>query len=288
MSGVRAVRGRARRAALERDPAEARRTATALRPRRVKVEAVVFDVAKFLLLAPPRTRTRSKSCSRTSEIGSIRRLPGSASSASDGAFSRARCSRRTSATPSQLKRIRSAPLLALTPPQKSRCASTSLYPSRAPSAVRILAASNRASPSTRYLRRCSRARRRASLSRGAQAVGGVPGVEAQSEIPRVRSSSAASASDHAHAMHLVRLMRTGLEVLVSGELSVRRDDAAELLAIRDGGLSFEELEALARTARARNAGGSDGDRASGRRLTATSWKRSRSRRSWRLTRLAEP
>lgn len=52
--------------------------------------------------------------------------------------------------------------------------------------------------------------------------------------------------DTKHAMHLVRLMRTGLEVLVSGELSVRRDDAAELLAIRDGGLSFEELEALAR------------------------------------------
>ena len=52
--------------------------------------------------------------------------------------------------------------------------------------------------------------------------------------------------DTKHAMHLVRLMRTGLEVLVSGELSVRRADAAELQAIRDGGLSFEELEELAK------------------------------------------
>lgn len=47
--------------------------------------------------------------------------------------------------------------------------------------------------------------------------------------------------DTKHAMHLVRLMRMGLEVLESGELHVRRQDAAELQAIRDGALSFEEL-----------------------------------------------
>lgn len=47
--------------------------------------------------------------------------------------------------------------------------------------------------------------------------------------------------DTKHAMHLVRLMRTGLEVLETGDLSVRRPDAAELLAIRDGAYSYEAL-----------------------------------------------
>jgi hypothetical protein len=39
----------------------------------------------------------------------------------------------------------------------------------------------------------------------------------------------------------VRLMRMGLEVLASGELRVRRHDAAELAAIRDGALPFDAL-----------------------------------------------
>jgi predicted nucleotidyltransferase len=47
--------------------------------------------------------------------------------------------------------------------------------------------------------------------------------------------------DTKHAMHLIRLMRMGLEVLETGELRVRRDDAAQLSAIRDGSMSFEEL-----------------------------------------------
>jgi len=51
--------------------------------------------------------------------------------------------------------------------------------------------------------------------------------------------------DTKHAMHLVRLMRMGLEVLDRGELLVRRDDAAELSAIRHGALSFDELLATA-------------------------------------------
>lgn len=57
--------------------------------------------------------------------------------------------------------------------------------------------------------------------------------------------------DTKHAMHLVRLMRTGLELLESGELHVRRADAAELNAVRDGALSFEALETLATELRAR-------------------------------------
>lgn len=51
--------------------------------------------------------------------------------------------------------------------------------------------------------------------------------------------------DTKHAMHLVRLMRMGLEVLETGDLRVRRDDADELSAIRDGAMSFDELLAVA-------------------------------------------
>ena len=47
--------------------------------------------------------------------------------------------------------------------------------------------------------------------------------------------------DTKHAMHLIRLMRIGLEVLETGELLVRRPDAAELIAIRDGALSYDQL-----------------------------------------------
>jgi uncharacterized protein len=51
--------------------------------------------------------------------------------------------------------------------------------------------------------------------------------------------------DTKHAMHLVRLMRMGLEALQRGELLVRRPDAVELAAIRDGALSYDELIELA-------------------------------------------
>jgi uncharacterized protein len=51
--------------------------------------------------------------------------------------------------------------------------------------------------------------------------------------------------DTKHAMHLVRLMRMGLEVLERGELLVRRSDADELRAIRNGALSFDALLATA-------------------------------------------
>ncbi|MCA9550574.1 MAG: nucleotidyltransferase domain-containing protein [Myxococcales bacterium] len=56
---------------------------------------------------------------------------------------------------------------------------------------------------------------------------------------------AAHGYDTKHAMHLVRLMRMGLEVLRDGELRVRRPDAAELAEIRDGALDFEALSRLA-------------------------------------------
>lgn len=51
--------------------------------------------------------------------------------------------------------------------------------------------------------------------------------------------------DTKHAAHLVRLMRMGLEALTTGEVRVKRPDAAELVAIRDGALSYDALLAQA-------------------------------------------
>lgn len=47
--------------------------------------------------------------------------------------------------------------------------------------------------------------------------------------------------DTKHAMHLVRLLRMGAEALVEGKLHVYRTDAAELLEIRNGAWSYEEV-----------------------------------------------
>jgi hypothetical protein len=47
--------------------------------------------------------------------------------------------------------------------------------------------------------------------------------------------------DTKHAMHLVRLLRMGEETLMTGEVVVRRPDAQELLDIRDGAFSYNEL-----------------------------------------------
>ena len=42
-------------------------------------------------------------------------------------------------------------------------------------------------------------------------------------------------------MHLVRLLRMCREILETGQVNVRRKDAAELLAIRNGAWSLKEL-----------------------------------------------
>lgn len=47
--------------------------------------------------------------------------------------------------------------------------------------------------------------------------------------------------DTKHAMHLVRLLRMGHEALSTGELIVMRPDAEELLAIRNGAWSYEQV-----------------------------------------------
>lgn len=51
--------------------------------------------------------------------------------------------------------------------------------------------------------------------------------------------------DTKHAMHLVRLLRTCKEALMTGEILVRRPDAKELLEIRNGAWKYEELVAYA-------------------------------------------
>lgn len=47
--------------------------------------------------------------------------------------------------------------------------------------------------------------------------------------------------DTKHAMHLVRLLRMGEEILSTGRVNVRREDADELMAIRKGALSYDQL-----------------------------------------------
>lgn len=47
--------------------------------------------------------------------------------------------------------------------------------------------------------------------------------------------------DTKHAMHLVRLLRMGEEILTNGEVHVKRPDAKELLDIRGGAWKYEQL-----------------------------------------------
>ena len=59
--------------------------------------------------------------------------------------------------------------------------------------------------------------------------------EARSELEE------AHGYDTKHAMHLVRLLRMGKEILTTGEVIVKRPDAQELLDIRHGSMTYEEI-----------------------------------------------
>lgn len=63
--------------------------------------------------------------------------------------------------------------------------------------------------------------------------------------PKRAALEAEHGYDTKHGMHLIRLLRMGLEILRDGEVRVRRDDADELLAIREGALGYDELLAQA-------------------------------------------
>lgn len=68
--------------------------------------------------------------------------------------------------------------------------------------------------------------------------------------PKRAALEAAHGYDTKHAMHLVRLMRMGVEILETARVVVRRPDRDELLAIRDGAWSYDELESRCETLRA--------------------------------------
>jgi predicted nucleotidyltransferase len=67
----------------------------------------------------------------------------------------------------------------------------------------------------------------------------------QARNPKRAELEARHGYDTKHALHLVRLQRMALEILTTGEVRVRRDDRDELLAIRDGAWSYEQLESTA-------------------------------------------
>jgi predicted nucleotidyltransferase len=64
---------------------------------------------------------------------------------------------------------------------------------------------------------------------------------AKSRNPRRAELERLHGYDTKHAMHLIRLLRMAVEIVGTGEVRVRRPDAAELLAVRRGALSFEAL-----------------------------------------------
>ena len=66
--------------------------------------------------------------------------------------------------------------------------------------------------------------------------------EARSELERLHSY------DTKHAMHLIRLLRMGKEILTEGRVNVKRPDAQELLDIRNGCMTYEEIVAYAENA----------------------------------------
>lgn len=63
--------------------------------------------------------------------------------------------------------------------------------------------------------------------------------------PRRSELEAKFGYDTKHALHLIRLLRMGLEIVATGRVLVRRDDRDELLGIKAGALSYDELMARA-------------------------------------------
>jgi predicted nucleotidyltransferase len=63
--------------------------------------------------------------------------------------------------------------------------------------------------------------------------------------PRRSELEAKFGYDTKHALHLVRLLRMGLEIVSTNQVRVHRDDRDELLAIKAGALTYDALMALA-------------------------------------------
>lgn len=62
-----------------------------------------------------------------------------------------------------------------------------------------------------------------------------------------RNGKIAIQGNSKHASHLVRLMRMGKEILLTGKVTVKRPDAEELLFIKNGGWSYERVVEYAET-----------------------------------------
>jgi predicted nucleotidyltransferase len=78
--------------------------------------------------------------------------------------------------------------------------------------------------------------------------------------PKRAALEAAYGYDTKHAMHLVRLLRMAIEILRDGRVIVRRPDRDDLLAIRDGAWTYEELETRCDSLRAELAGAAAGSK----------------------------
>ncbi len=63
--------------------------------------------------------------------------------------------------------------------------------------------------------------------------------------PRRSELEARFGYDTKHALHLIRLLRMGLEIVSTGRVLVRRDDRDDLLGIKSGALTYDELMARA-------------------------------------------
>jgi uncharacterized protein len=63
--------------------------------------------------------------------------------------------------------------------------------------------------------------------------------------PRRSELEAKFGYDTKHALHLVRLLRMGLEIVSTGQVHVHRDDRDDLLGIKAGALTYDALMALA-------------------------------------------
>ena len=59
--------------------------------------------------------------------------------------------------------------------------------------------------------------------------------------PARAAMEAESGFDRKHGMHLIRLMKMCKEILQSGKVIVKRHDREQLLSIRNGGWSYEQV-----------------------------------------------
>ena len=147
----------------------------------------------------------------------------------------------------QLKRIRSHRSYLLAPPSHAPSRTEFDLPERTVIPADQLAAAESllaqgdlegADASPNFLELLARERRYKSALKGWQSYQ----TWLRTRNPKRSELEAKFGYDTKHAMHLVRLQRMAIETLQTGAVNVTRNDREELLAIRDGALSFDQLE----------------------------------------------